>query len=115
MAPATIVNSSTGYTITKYIQSTRSPSAVIYKSHEVKMQAPITATFSSRGPNPGSQNVLKPDAAALTSWQLILSREYILLTGTSMACPHVVGVAAYVKSFHPNWTRATIRSAVITI
>ncbi|RDX88454.1 Subtilisin-like protease SBT4.14, partial [Mucuna pruriens] len=129
MAPATIVNSSTGDTITKYIQSTRSPSAVIYKSREVKMQAPITATFSSRGPNPGSQNVLKPDVAApgidiLAAYTLKRSitglkgdtqfSEYILLTGTSMACPHVAGVAAYVKSFHPNWTPAAIRSAIIT-
>jgi hypothetical protein len=37
----------------------RSPSAVIYKSHEEKVPAPFAATFSSRGPNPGSKNVLK--------------------------------------------------------
>ncbi|TKY65566.1 Subtilisin protease SBT4.14 [Spatholobus suberectus] len=129
MAPATIVNSGIGDTITKYIQSTRSPSAVIYKSHGMQIQAPFVATFSSRGPNPGSQNVLKPDVAApgidiLASYTLKKSltglkgdtqfSEFILLSGTSMACPHVAGVAAYVKSFHPNWTPAAIRSAIIT-
>jgi hypothetical protein len=32
---------------------------VIHKSHEVKIPAPFVASFSSRGPNPGSQHVLK--------------------------------------------------------
>ncbi|KAK7394855.1 hypothetical protein VNO78_15396 [Psophocarpus tetragonolobus] len=129
MAPATIVNSGTGDTITKYINSTRSPSAVIYKSREVKIHAPFTASFSSRGPNPGSQNILKPDVAApgidiLASYTLLKSltglkgdtqfSEFVLMSGTSMACPHVAGVAAYVKSFHPHWTPAAIRSAIIT-
>ncbi|XP_027927083.1 subtilisin-like protease SBT4.14 [Vigna unguiculata] len=129
MAPATIVNSVQGDNVTKYIQSTRSPSAMIYKSHEVQVPAPVTATFSSRGPNSVSQNVLKPDVAApgidiLASYTLKKSltglkgdtqfSEFILMSGTSMACPHVSGVAAYVKSFHPHWTPAAIRSAIIT-
>ncbi|KAK7294974.1 hypothetical protein RJT34_17875 [Clitoria ternatea] len=129
MAPATIVNNGTAETINKYIKSTRSPSAVIYKSHEEQRQAPFIATFSSRGPNSVSQNILKPDIAApgidiLASYTLRKSvtglkgdtqfSEFILLSGTSMACPHVSGVAAYVKSFHPNWTPAAIRSAIVT-
>lgn len=32
---------------------------MIYKTHEEKCPAPFVATFSSRGPNPGSHNVLK--------------------------------------------------------
>ncbi|WJX52973.1 hypothetical protein P8452_39027 [Trifolium repens] len=129
MAPATFVNRSTGQTITNYIQSTRSPSAVIHKSHEVKIPAPFVASFSSRGPNLGSQHVLKPDItapgisilAAYTLRQSIASlegdtkfSEFTLMSGTSMSCPHVSGIAAYVKSFHPNWTPAAIRSAIMT-
>ncbi|KAK7292563.1 hypothetical protein RJT34_15414 [Clitoria ternatea] len=129
MAPATVVNSSVGQVITNYTQSTRSPSAVIHKSHEIKRPAPFIASFSSRGPNPGSQHILKPDVTApginiLASYTLQKSltglkgdtqfSEFTLMSGTSMSCPHVSGVAAYVKSFHPDWSPAAIRSAIIT-
>ncbi|CAJ1949938.1 unnamed protein product [Sphenostylis stenocarpa] len=129
MAPATIVNSSIGQIITNYTQSTRSPSAVIYKTHEVKIPAPFTASFSSRGPNPASNHILKPDVtapglnilASYTPMQSISGEkgdtqfsEFTLMSGTSMSCPHVSGVAAYVKSFHPDWSPAAIRSAIIT-
>ncbi|MBA0685864.1 hypothetical protein Goari_013505, partial [Gossypium aridum] len=129
MAPATVVNMTVGETIDKYIHSARSASAVIYGSHEVKVSAPFAASFSSRGPNPGSQHLLKPDIAApgvdiLAAYTLMNSltglkgdtqhSKFTLMSGTSMACPHVAGVAAYVKSFHPTWTPAAIRSAIMT-
>ncbi|KAI9113022.1 hypothetical protein K1719_015954 [Acacia pycnantha] len=127
MAPATAVNTSVGQSIKSYIKSTRSPSAVIYKTHEMKKPAPFVASFSSRGP--GSIHVLKPDIAApginilasFTPRRSLTGQEgdtqfskFTLMSGTSMACPHVSGVAAYVKSFHPNWSPAAIRSAIIT-
>ncbi|KAG7619096.1 Peptidase S8/S53 domain [Arabidopsis suecica] len=129
MAPATSVNSSVGDIIYRYINSTRSASAVIQKTRQVTIPAPFVASFSSRGPNPGSIRLLKPDIAApgidiLAAFTLKRSltgldgdtqfSKFTILSGTSMACPHVAGVAAYVKSFHPDWTPAAIKSAIIT-
>ncbi|KAG8363357.1 hypothetical protein BUALT_Bualt19G0014000 [Buddleja alternifolia] len=129
MAPATMVNSTTGNIINNYIHSTTSPSAVIHKTEEVKIPAPFVASFSSRGPNLGSQHVLKPDIAApgidiLASYTPLKSltglkgdtqySKFSMMSGTSMACPHVGGIAAYVKSFHPKWSPAAIKSAIIT-
>lgn len=42
------------------------------------------------------------------------SVKYKILSGTSMSCPHVTGAAAYVKSFHPQWSPAAIMSALMT-
>ncbi|KAK1376262.1 subtilisin-like protease SBT4.14 [Heracleum sosnowskyi] len=129
MAPSTMVNSTTGKVISKYITSTKTPSGVIYKSEETRIPAPFIASFSSRGPNPGARHLLKPDIAApgidiLAAYTPLKSltglkgdtqhSKFTLMSGTSMACPHVGGAAAYVKSFHPDWSPAAIKSAIMT-
>lgn len=72
---------------------------------------------------------LQPDISApgvdiLAAWSLAspVSRvkrdnrrvPYNIISGTSMACPHATGVAAYIKSFHPSWSPAAIKSAIMT-
>ncbi|KAM3698572.1 hypothetical protein ACJW31_06G198400 [Castanea mollissima] len=130
MAPGTIVNDTIGEFVNEYTKSTKTPSAVIHRTHETKRApAPFVPLFSSRGPNPGSLHILKPDIAApgvniLAAFTPLRSltglkgdtqfSDFTLLSGTSMACPHIAGVAAYVKSFHPAWSPAAIKSAILT-
>lgn len=39
---------------------------------------------------------------------------YAMKSGTSMACPHVAGAAAFVKSVRPMWSFSAIKSALMT-
>ena len=71
--------------------------------------------FSSAGPTPVSLR-LKPDVAAPGSSILSSSPEedWSLLSGTSMASPHVAGAVALLRKRHPTWTPAQLKSALVT-
>ncbi|KAG6626541.1 hypothetical protein CIPAW_15G056100, partial [Carya illinoinensis] len=113
-----------------YINSTRSPIATILKTNERKDAfAPYVPYFSSRGPNVATPNIFKPDLAApglniLAAWSPISpisgvvgdnrKLSFNILSGTSMACPHATGAAAYIKSLHPKRSPAAIKSALMT-
>lgn len=69
--------------------------------------------FSSRGPVLGYEGVLKPDITAPgadirstvpISGALGSPDRYRVLSGTSMATPHVSGAIALLKQLHPDWT-----------
>ena len=72
------------------------------------------ARFSSKGPNRMSFSV-KPEVVApgVDINSTYLGSTFRVLTGTSMATPMVTGVAALIKSVHPSWSPAMIKSAIV--
>ncbi|XP_023747227.1 subtilisin-like protease 4 [Lactuca sativa] len=121
--PATHVSYAAGEKIKAYINSTLTPMAsLLFKGTVIgDPLAPFVAAFSSRGPNTVSPGILKPDiigpgVSILAAWGSVSSRKpsFDLLSGTSMSCPHLSGVAALLKATHPNWTPAALKSAIMT-
>ncbi|KAL6977827.1 hypothetical protein U1Q18_026612 [Sarracenia purpurea var. burkii] len=93
--------------------------------------APQVALFSARGPNIKDYSfqdadLLKPDILAPGSliWAAwspngtdeanYIGEGFAVISGTSMAAPHIAGIAALVKQNHPYWSPAAIKSALMT-
>ena len=78
------------------------------------------AYFTSAGPRHGD-NALKPDLSA-PGVDILAARSqlvdgsgyYTSMSGTSMATPHVAGVAALLAQEHPDWTGAEIKDALMS-
>ncbi|GLT90967.1 hypothetical protein SLE2022_088790 [Rubroshorea leprosula] len=125
--PATHVSYAAGVSIKAYIDSSSSPTATILfvGTQIVKTSAPEISSFSSRGPNLQSPGILKPDiigpgVSILAAWPVSVEKEidakstFNMISGTSMSCPHLSGIAALLKSSHPDWSPAAIKSAIMT-
>ncbi|KAF7806661.1 subtilisin-like protease SBT2.5 [Senna tora] len=93
--------------------------------------APQVALFSSRGPNIKDfsfqeADLLKPDILAPGSliWAAwspngtdepnYMGDGFAMISGTSMAAPHIAGIAALIKQKHPQWSPAAIKSSLMT-
>ncbi|WJX36064.1 hypothetical protein P8452_23981 [Trifolium repens] len=130
--PATIVRSKNAATLLQYVNSTSNPVGTVLPTVTVMdyKPAPMVAIFSSRGPSALSKNIIKPDIAApganiIASWtgmhddfDYIPKGEtfspYNIISGTSMSCPHVSGLAGSIKSRNPTLSPAAIKSAIMT-
>ncbi|GLJ54872.1 hypothetical protein SUGI_1178360 [Cryptomeria japonica] len=126
--PGTLVGQQQGAQLTAYIGSDLNPTALIQTTLTVLniTPAPEMAVFSSMGPNVITPDIIKPDVTApgvsiLAAWSPIAiseaggrSIDFNIISGTSMACPHVSGVAALIKAQHPTWSPAAIKSAIMT-
>ncbi|XP_022715292.1 subtilisin-like protease SBT1.4 [Durio zibethinus] len=132
LIPATMVGEIAGNKIRKYIKISPFPTATIAVRGTVigpSPSAPKVAAFSSRGPNHLTPEILKPDVIApgvniLAGWTGFAAPtdldidprrvNFNIISGTSMSCPHVSGLAALLKKAYPNWSPAAIKSALMT-
>uniref|UniRef100_A0A8I6YMK1 Subtilisin-like protease n=2 Tax=Hordeum vulgare subsp. vulgare TaxID=112509 RepID=A0A8I6YMK1_HORVV len=132
LIPATMAGQKFGDKIRHYVKTDPSPTATIVFHRTVigkSPSAPCVAAFSSRGPQYRTAEILKPDVTApgvniLAAWtgeasptDLEIDPRRIpfnIISGTSMSCPHVSGLAALLRQAHPDWSPAAVKSALIT-
>ncbi|XP_058082488.1 subtilisin-like protease SBT5.3 [Magnolia sinica] len=129
--PATDIAGVSRVAVLFYNRSTASPTAYITRpTTELGTRpAPTMAAFSSQGPNSITPEILKPDITAPGVNVLAAYTEYIgpshlpsdprrvlfnIISGTSMACPHISGIACLLKMVHPEWSPSAIKSAIMT-
>ncbi|XP_062098371.1 subtilisin-like protease SBT1.7 [Humulus lupulus] len=131
LLPTAAVGQKIGDLIKAYLDSEANPTATISKgTTQLGVQpSPVVAAFSSRGPNPITPEILKPDLIApgvniLAGWTSAAAPtgldqdkrrvSFNIISGTSMSCPHVSGLAALLKAEYPEWSPAAIKSALMT-
>ncbi|KAI3921837.1 hypothetical protein MKX01_005526, partial [Papaver californicum] len=120
--PAVIVTSEIGDKSLSYINHTRSPTTQIFSAKTVlgSLPAPRVTAFSLKGPNSLTPEILKPDVMApglniLAAWSPAIGKlNFNILSGTSMACPHIAGIVALTKAVYPSWPPSAIKSAIMT-
>ncbi|KAJ8470677.1 hypothetical protein OPV22_025020 [Ensete ventricosum] len=129
--PASMITYKDALRLSSYLKSTKSPTATISPATTVVgvKPAPAMASFSSRGPSLINPEILKPDITApgvdilaaftheVGPTMLDLDKRRVrfnVMSGTSMSCPHVSGIAGLLKKLHPRWSPAAIRSAIMT-
>lgn len=79
---------------------------------------PVDSVYpaSSRGPR-GTDSKLKPEVGApgynIFAADMGTGVNGVTYSGTSMAAPHVAGVAALIKQAHPDWTPEQVKAALM--
>ncbi|CAB4318504.1 unnamed protein product [Prunus armeniaca] len=131
LLPAVAVGMRVGDLIREYAQHDSNPTALISFGGTVLnvRPSPVVAAFSSRGPNLVTPQILKPDVIGpgvniLAGWSESIGptgleedtrkSQFNIMSGTSMSCPHISGLAALLKAAHPDWSPSAIKSALMT-
>ncbi len=124
--PSLHVDLDEGLVVKEYIDKTSKPRATITTGEVGRWKnAPTMAIFSSRGPNPVAEDLIKPDVTA-PGVQILAGNSpfpdpgavqgelFQAIAGTSMSSPMVAGLFALLKQEHPEWTAAIAKSALMT-
>ena len=123
--PALMIGQADGNLLRDEIDENEVIEAVLDKSFFLKEEdtGNVMAQFSSRGPGP-NESIQKPDVTAPglniiagntpDAANSVAGENFAYRSGTSMSTPHVAGIAALLKQAHPEWTPATIKSALMT-
>ncbi len=123
--PSVHINNTDGLVIKAYIDSAGSAAiAQINGGTYTPIDAPWMAAFSSRGPNPVAEDIIKPDITAPgvnilagntpTPVLGAPGQLFQAIGGTSMSSPHVAGMFALLRQAHPDWSAAMAKSAIMT-
>jgi len=124
--PSVHVDNTPGLAIKEYIASLppRKATARITDTGTIGTFAPAPSmtSFSSRGPDPVAEDIIKPDVTAPGMQILAGASPYAdpngnlfqSIGGTSMSSPHVAGLFALLKQAHPGWSAAAAKSALMT-
>ncbi len=78
----------------------------------------IMSSSSSRGPNRALPDIISPNVTApgtdiLAPYGVNNAIAWDMISGTSMASPHVAGAAALLMATYPDWTPAQVQSALM--
>ncbi len=123
--PSVHINNTDGLFIKDYIAAEGAgATAQINGGAFTTIDAPWMAAFSSRGPNGGAMDIIKPDITAPgvnilaanspTAFLGAPDQLFQSIGGTSMSSPQVAGIFALLKEANPDWSPAMAKSAIMT-
>jgi hypothetical protein len=107
------------------VKVTLYPGRARYAFKDLRVAARVMASFSSRGPDPVAEDIIKPDVTApgisilagaspVHVGSAAQDQLFQAIMGTSMSSPQVAGIFALLKQAHPDWSPAMAKSALMT-